>query len=298
MEFACLFTIKPEEGWNIPRAVLGALERKGHTCTIYTTISGDDFTDVNLVKLIDDYDNGYHPDVVFNLDFGFLRSPYLRKEYLPEAIWVVESGDDPQNFNLNYQKMAYGNFDIVLSPDIRTTEEYRHRNIPAYWFPHFGDYELVFKGVEQEPIYDAVTSRSVTEPFFTELTKILGDRFKARDRPTIYPGKAHAQHLMKGKIVVQNSKYKEITRRLFEGMLANRLVIADRPHSDTQIDQIFTENEDIVYFDNMDECVAKIEYYIKNEDERLRIATNGYNKVRKNHTVDSRIDCLLELLEA
>ena len=35
-------------------------------------------------------------------------------------------------------------------------------------------------------------------------------------------------------------------------------------------------------------CQAKIDYYLKNEEERERIARNGYEKVRKNHTFLSR----------
>lgn len=296
MEFACLFTIKEDDGWNIPRSVLGALKRKGHSTRIYTTINGDEFTDVYLIKLIEDYKNGYKPDVVFNLDFGFLRSQYLKKQYIPEAKWVVESGDDPQNFNLNFQKMTVGNFDVILSPDVRTTCEYRKRGFPAYWWPHFCDYELVFKGVKQEPLYDCVTSRHYSEPFFRELKERLGGRFEPRTSETIYLGQDHARHLMKGKIVVQNSKYKEITRRVFEGMCANRLVIADRPHPDTRMDDIFTEDKDIVYFDNLDDCVEKIDYYSINHEERLRIAKNGYEKVLKSHTVDSRIEHLLRII--
>jgi spore maturation protein CgeB len=79
-------------------------------------------------------------------------------------------------------------------------------------------------------------------------------------------------------------------------MICNRLVITDRLHSDTGVDLLFKENDDIVYFDTMDECVEKINFFIKNSDERNRIASNGYKKVLANHTITSRVTKLLSIL--
>jgi len=162
------------------------------------------------------------------------------------------------------------------------------------WGPHFADQYLA-ESVDQDPVYTAVTTRHEDEPFFSKLKQELGNQFKAR--ASFLVGKEHVKHLKRGRIVIQNSKYKEITRRLFEGMVCNRLVITDRPDPDTRIDLLFKENEDIVYFDSFDECVDKINYYSKNDKERLRIAQSGYNKVIKNHTTAKRVDKLLELLK-
>lgn len=47
------------------------------------------------------------------------------------------------------------------------------------------------------------------------------------------------------------------------------------------MEQDFTIGEDLDIFTNVDELKEKITYYLKNEDERLRIAENGYKKVQK-----------------
>lgn len=45
----------------------------------------------------------------------------------------------------------------------------------------------------------------------------------------------------------------------------------------------FKENEEIVFVKDKDDLLRKIDYYLKNEKEREKIAENSYNKVVKNH---------------
>lgn len=279
--------------WNVPISFYNHFRKLGFNTKFYNTLIDDKFNEVNLVKMIGNYkDKTFVPDLVLHLDFGLFNSQYLHKQYIPAAKWVVESGDDPQNFRLNFPKIQRGHFDMVLTPDIRCTQEYNKHNINAVWCPYFADPDQF--DVEQKPIYNAVTTRSIEEPFFRDLKQILGDEFEARK--DFLQGKDHSTHLKKGKIVVQNSKYKEITRRVFEGMMANRLVITDRPNPETKIDLIFTENKDIIYFDSIEECAEKVKYFAYNNTERLSIAQSGYDKVSTKHTTPKRIKKILELL--
>lgn len=279
--------------WNIPISFYNHFKKLGFNTVFYNTLVDGKFNEVNLIKLIGDYkDDTFIPDLVLHLDFGLFNSQYIHKQYIPTAKWVIESGDDPQNFRLNFPKIQRGNFDMVLTPDIRCAQEYNKHNINAVWCPYFADPDQF--DIKQEPIYNAVTTRSIEEPFFKDLKQILGDEFEARK--DFLQGKDHSIHLKKGKIVVQNSKYKEITRRVFEGMMANRLVITDRPDPETKMNLIFNENQDIVYFDNIKECVEKIKFFAINESDRLTIAQNGFNKVSTKHTTTQRIKKILELL--
>lgn len=285
--------ISSTDVWNIPISFLNNFKKLCYNVQFYNTLINDKYNDSELIKLIKDYEEGrFKPDIILHLDFGLFRSNFLSKKYIPKAVWVVESGDDPQNFSLNFDKYKNANFDLILSPDIRCVEEYNKHNIKAIWCPYFADTDQF--DVEQTPIYDAVTTRSIEEPFFKNLKEALGGRFEART--DFLQGKFHTQHLLKGHMVIQNSKYKEITRRIFEGMMANRLVITDRPNPNTRIDLIFKENEEIVYFDSFDECVEKINFYTANSTERIKIARAGFKKVSTKHTVNNRINNLLKLL--
>lgn len=290
---AILGAYSPDDTWNITLSFFNHFNKLGYNAKLYSTQVNHEWNDLNLKQLVLDYRQGeFVPDIVFHLDFGFFNSELLHKKYIPEAKWIVESGDDPQNFRLNFPKIQKGNFDLILSPDIRCTEFYVNKGINAAWCPHFADPDQF--DVTQEPLYDAVTTRSVEEPFFKQLKQLLGPRFEAR--LDFLEGKDHSVHLLKGRTVIQNSKHKEVTRRVFEGMMANRLVITDRPDPAARMDLIFTENKDIVYFDDVDNCVEKINYYTANQQELEQIASSGYKKVSNFHTTSARIKKILSLV--
>jgi len=93
---------------------------------------------------------------------------------------------------------------------------------------------------------------------------------------------------------LQESKWKEITRRLFEGMACGKLVIADRLPEETNINSLLVEDKDIVYYNSIEELASKISYYSENEQERERIAQNGRIKTLKNHTQIQWVDKIIE----
>lgn len=60
----------------------------------------------------------------------------------------------------------------------------------------------------------------------------------------------------------------------------------------------FTEGEDLVCFDGVEDLREKVEYYLEHEEERKRIAYNGYKKVKEHHTYMHRVREMLRVLKA
>ncbi len=52
----------------------------------------------------------------------------------------------------------------------------------------------------------------------------------------------------------------------------------------------FNPEEDFVYYDSYEDLMNKTEYYLTHDKERQEIAENGFEKVRKYHTYEARID--------
>jgi len=98
-------------------------------------------------------------------------------------------------------------------------------------------------------------------------------------------------------MVIQNSRWGEITRRIFEGMACGKLVLCDRLSESKKIHELFKEGEEIVFYDDIVDCINKINYYHQNEDERERIAENGYKKVYTHHTQKQRVDYIIKKWE-
>lgn len=69
--------------------------------------------------------------------------------------------------------------------------------------------------------------------------------------------------------------------RVYEIIGSGSLLLEDR---NPQTAKLFTPNEDYIEFDGIDDLVNKIEYYSTHEDERAKIAKQGYEKFVTKYT--------------
>lgn len=80
--------------------------------------------------------------------------------------------------------------------------------------------------------------------------------------------------------------------RIFDLLGSGGFVISNYQE---EIPEHFTPDEDIVLYDSIPDLLDKIAYYLKHEDERLRIAKNGHEKVKQLYTYDIRLAQMFEL---
>jgi len=116
-------------------------------------------------------------------------------------------------------------------------------------------------------------------------------------QPINLDGIAHTDFLNSGLMVIQNSRWGEITRRIFEGMACGKLVITDRLHSNTKLSSLFIEREDIVFYNDVNDFADKINYYAEHSEEREAIAKSGMNKVLKHFTQVNVVNQIIEQWE-
>lgn len=90
--------------------------------------------------------------------------------------------------------------------------------------------------------------------------------------------------------ITLKSIYTGIPLRAIEVMGCGGFLISD---CQTDFFEDFIPNEDFVYYTDMDDLSAKVMYYLEHEEERKRIAENGYQKVKKYHTYDRRVETIL-----
>lgn len=231
-------------------------------------------------------------DIALFMDWGRFDSQWLDKKLKPNTFWVQESGDDPQNFNRNFPKSE--RFHITLSPDSDATEEYKKRGRDAYWWTHFADTKVQFP-ILSEPEFVAVTTRGKGGSEFLDTLTDHGQG-TIGNKNNMGPDE-HTEFLNKGLMVVQKSRWGEITRRIFEGMACGKMVLCDRLEKSKKLDELFVDGEDIVYYNDIVDCVEKMNYYRENEEERERIANNGFKKVLENHTQKQRVDFVIQKFE-
>ena len=63
-----------------------------------------------------------------------------------------------------------------------------------------------------------------------------------------------------------------------------------------EIAEMFRDGQDLVMYNNMEDLEEKTAYYLAHEKERMQIARNGYEAIRKHHTVKCRLDALWDTL--
>lgn len=291
LNIAFLFAWMPDEKWSTPLSIVNECRRRNIKCRIYSLYDKNkQYTTAGLTALYQHIQSGeYRPNILFHMDYGAFDHPLLDKQYFPNVFTVLEAGDDPQRFSYNFPK-SY-KFDLTLTPDLVSLNEYKKREINAIYWTHFAD---AIEGNENEniiPSFDLVSTRGDGDtPFLDKIKTVLGDRFLNKRDYSIL----QRDTLSQGKIVIQNSRYNEVTRRIFEGMYCKRMVITDKLSEERGLELLFTDKQDIVYYNNLDDAIEKINFYSKNEKERLRIANNGYKKVLNNHTSVQRLDSVLK----
>lgn len=64
----------------------------------------------------------------------------------------------------------------------------------------------------------------------------------------------------------------------------------------TEIEEYFEIGKEIEVYHNIPELIEKVDYYLRHEEQRIRIAINGYQKVRKDFTYKKALEDLLPLI--
>jgi len=234
---AFIFAHRPTDKWNTPLAVVEEFKSRGWDTSIYSLFdSNDNYVDDNVYKLLET-----KPDVILHMDWGRHLSPVLSKLRNTGAFCIMEAGDDPQNFERNVVKAPW--FDLILTPDIKSVNEYINRGFNAVWWTHFADIKI-YKPLEIKEKYVAVSSRGRGS---SQILDALADYYYGDIiNQNGWEGEEHTKFLNSGKMVIQHSRWGEITRRIFEGMACSKLVITDRLHKDVCLENLFTEGEDII----------------------------------------------------
>lgn len=80
--------------------------------------------------------------------------------------------------------------------------------------------------------------------------------------------------------------------RIFDLMGAGGFVLSNYQ---AEIPEHFVPGEDIVLYDSIPDMLNKIDYYLTHDEERIQIAKNGYEKVKKYHTYDIKLQMMFEM---
>lgn len=290
------------EKWSTPLGIRQELESRGHEIRHYNLYHDEGrllsnnvrhYSNQGINQLYTEYSRGsFMPDAIFVMDYGPWDALQFSKNVFPTAVLIKEAGDEPQAHRAHW--ITAPRVHVMLSPDLQCVLRYHTAGFHAVHWTHFADTRIFYPRDNIRPVFDCVTTcgsrgRGLTD----EIKKSLGEQF---NNERYFYGEDHAVRLNMGKMVFQCSQFKEITRRIFEGMACGRMVITDRLPPETGLGDLFVDGQDIVYYDNANDAIDKIRYYASNDEERSRIARNGYEKVLEHHTQVQRCNALEQVI--
>jgi len=280
-----------EKYWSTPRGIYDAFDVDERVDEIrwYPTPHND--KTFGFIELKKQYDYGeFIPDIIFYMVCGPSDGDqFFNKVNFPKSKLVVECGDEPQTFHYNQQRIK--NAELILTPDVECYLNYKSREHNVIFTSHWSDLNIFYPSFTSYEPFDVVTSmygdRGEVVNYLQE--KLKSSFYLKNNLRDIENGDLYRN----GKIVFQKARYGEVTRRIFEGMSCKKLVITDRLSKNKQLEDIFIENEEIVFYDTKEEALDKINYYLNNDEEREAIAENGYNKVVNCFTTKNIVEYVI-----
>jgi spore maturation protein CgeB len=84
-----------------------------------------------------------------------------------------------------------------------------------------------------------------------------------------------------------------IPQRIFDIMGCGGFVITNYQ---SEIMDYFVPGEDLVVYESLEDLISKVDYYLKHEEQRQKIAETGYRKVKSLYTVESRLKEIIEIV--
>ena len=88
----------------------------------------------------------------------------------------------------------------------------------------------------------------------------------------------------------------DLNLRVFEVLSSGGFLLTDKLSPESMLDCIFKDGEHFVSFENEQDLVNKIHYYLQHPEEAKAIACNGYTEYKRRHTPQEKIKELMAYL--
>ena len=82
-----------------------------------------------------------------------------------------------------------------------------------------------------------------------------------------------------------------VSNRIFDALACGAFIISDKMQ---EVDNLFEGN--VITYDDLEDLNEKIEYYLNHDDERRKKVNKGREIVLDNHTFDSRVSKIIDVL--
>jgi len=296
MRIAIYYDIFPETNWrNDGNAVYAwaALKRRQDL----KLLEIDHLAPKEDVSAFGKYD--LNLDVDWGEDGLFPIIPYKLMDIpKPNIYWASDT-----HLGFDYRLEKARKFDRVFCAQKQAVIDFEKAGVKAEWLPHafepqaYHDIENLDENRIPRPF--EYLSRDHDIAFVGHVNsenrvEFLDRMFK--EFPNFFFGQRRFQDAAriykKSKICINVSMKDDLNMRVFEVMGAGGFLLTDYV---SYMEELFEDGKHLVLYRSLDEAVDKAKYYLAHDEERDRIAQAGHELVMKYHTIDKRVDRILEV---
>jgi hypothetical protein len=141
--------------------------------------------------------------------------------------------------------------------------------------------------------FDVAFLGNASYPHRRKYLEMIDQNFKLL-RSNAQPGEPYSRLLNQADILFNCAMEQDVNMRFFEAISCGRLLISDFLKEQ---DQFAEAGKHYVAFDNKDDLIEKIKYYLDHPEERELIAKAGMEHIQVNHTYSIRLTQLICLLK-
>jgi len=161
-----------------------------------------------------------------------------------------------------------------------------------HWVPYACDTDVVRDLGQPRDLDVAFVGRLYT-PERQRIIGALAHKYRMNEQKH-YPQATLSNVYSRAKIVVDLPPGDYIAFRIFEALSCGALVLTKRIKSG--LEELLEEGTHYIAFDDERELFEKVEFYVRDDEARQRIALRGYEEVTRNHTLALRIGQMLEII--
>jgi len=259
-EGVCLFKAFEENNWT------PTLWGKGHK----NFKTPPDFNKFDFIFNLENYGDEWIPDL------SIYKKPF-------KMLWSIDAhcrGEEP------YEKIfREGDYQLLLNSTLDYVKKPQH-----LWFPNSfcsnkiknlnlrktSKFSFVGNHVNRKPLLDFLTNKYGLEQHIF----VIGDEMvKEINKTTL--------HFNKNMSI-------DLNYRNFETIGCGTALITD--HNHMYDDLGFEDGQNVIFYNDLDSLVEKLNYYLDNEPELTRIASEG-EKFSRLHTYEERVKTLIKHLD-
>jgi len=232
-------------------------------------------------------------DLVIEIDsagqYHFLG---LKKLDIPTVLWSLDTHEPSK---IKFHSHFKNDFSHIFSCHKNYMYKFGDK---CQWLPVACDPE-VQKNFKLPKIYDIVFIGNINptvHPKRVMLLKLIVQKFNLQVFSGIY-GEEMAKIYSQAKIVFNKSVRGDLNMRVFEALSCRSLLLTDRLKPEAGLEELFQDRKQLVLYDNKDDLLEKIDYYLHHESEREEIATTGHKEVLAKHTYEHRAEQMIKQIQ-